>query len=243
MPWYLFGVLWSGFTYQNNQQIGKGAPTTTCFPVGVSVNRKRAVVYYVLYLRLCQTPICCWHAQVIVPIRQYKDMFTHALQRGVQMQKSKYDDGDWNMRRRFAEQTKWFWEESKQKEDTDSLRTDEVSRNVRPEDDSSKWPALRPDIEWRALSWLCINWSCQIKEELQNLNPPQSTEIQTGSPTTLPFLPESQLITAFHNIGSPGFRPKLWQDWWFEIEVYYNLVHLTSYDHGKSTNLDWRNRA
>lgn len=56
-----------------------------------------------------------------MPIRQYKDMFTHALQRGVQMQKSKYDDGDWNMRRRFAEQTKWLWEESKQKEDTDPI--------------------------------------------------------------------------------------------------------------------------
>jgi hypothetical protein len=65
-------------------------------------------------------------------------MFTHALQKGVQMQKSEYDDGDWNMRQRFAEQTKWFWKESKQKEDTDSLRTEEVSRNMRPEDDPSK---------------------------------------------------------------------------------------------------------
>jgi hypothetical protein len=41
------------------------------------------------------------------------------------MQESEYNDGDSNMRRRFAEQTKKFWQESKQKEDTDRPSTRE----------------------------------------------------------------------------------------------------------------------
>ncbi len=51
------------------------------------------------------------------------------------MQKNEYADADSNMRWRFAEQTKRFWEESGKKEDAELLRTEEVSRNMSPEDD------------------------------------------------------------------------------------------------------------
>ena len=63
------------------------------------------------------------------------------------MTQSEYNDGDWNMRRRFAEQTKRFWKESKQKEDTDQPSTQEVSGNTRPQDDRTEGPALLPDTQ------------------------------------------------------------------------------------------------
>ena len=63
------------------------------------------------------------------------------------MTQSEYNDGDRNMRQRFAEQIKRFWKESKQKEDTDRSSTREVSGNTRPQDDRTEGPALPPDTQ------------------------------------------------------------------------------------------------
>jgi len=56
------------------------------------------------------------------------------------MQKSKYNDRDRNMRRRFCEQIIRFWQKCKQKDEGDSLGVEEYPRNVRPQDDRSEQP-------------------------------------------------------------------------------------------------------